>query len=98
MWSLIVIAKNASGEAVIICPGGGYGILAYDWEGEDIAKHIENRNEKQYSKLKADGKQVAAKVKDAIAGSKSRVLCHHTTATTNAIKSKINSKLVIKML
>ncbi len=30
--------KTASGEAVIICPGGGYHILAYDWEGEDIAK------------------------------------------------------------
>lgn len=32
-------AKNRSGEAVIICPGGGYHILAYDWEGEDIAKY-----------------------------------------------------------
>ncbi|MFP4060975.1 MAG: alpha/beta hydrolase [Bacteroidales bacterium] len=30
--------KNATGEAVIICPGGGYYILAYDWEGTDIAK------------------------------------------------------------
>ena len=30
--------KTATGEAVIICPGGGYHILAYDWEGEDIAK------------------------------------------------------------
>ncbi len=30
--------RNATGEAVIICPGGGYWILAYDWEGTDIAK------------------------------------------------------------
>ncbi len=30
--------KTATGEAVIICPGGGYQRLAYDWEGEDIAK------------------------------------------------------------
>lgn len=30
--------KNATGDAVIICPGGGYWILAYDWEGSDIAK------------------------------------------------------------
>ncbi len=30
--------KSASGQAVIICPGGGYAILAYDWEGTDIAK------------------------------------------------------------
>jgi len=30
--------KTATGEAVVICPGGGYWILAYDWEGEDIAK------------------------------------------------------------
>jgi acetyl esterase/lipase len=33
-------AKNATGEAVIICPGGGYGILAYDWEGSDIARWL----------------------------------------------------------
>ncbi|MFC2090460.1 alpha/beta hydrolase [Bacteroidota bacterium] len=30
--------KNKTGEAVIICPGGGYHILAYDWEGGDVAK------------------------------------------------------------
>ncbi len=29
---------SATGDAVIICPGGGYHILAYDWEGEDIAE------------------------------------------------------------
>lgn len=32
--------RNATGEAVIICPGGGYWILAYDWEGTDIAKAL----------------------------------------------------------
>lgn len=30
--------ENRTGESVIICPGGGYHILAYDKEGEDIAK------------------------------------------------------------
>jgi len=30
--------QHMTGEAVIICPGGGYRILAYDKEGEDIAK------------------------------------------------------------
>ena len=30
--------KKATGSAVIICPGGGYGILAYDYEGTEIAK------------------------------------------------------------
>jgi acetyl esterase/lipase len=29
---------SATGDAVVICPGGGYHILAYDWEGEDIAE------------------------------------------------------------
>ena len=29
---------NSTGKAVIICPGGGYEGLAYDWEGSDIAK------------------------------------------------------------
>lgn len=30
--------KNATGQAVIICPGGGYAYLAYNWEGSDVAK------------------------------------------------------------
>lgn len=32
--------QNATGQAVVICPGGGYGFLAYDWEGTDIAKWL----------------------------------------------------------
>lgn len=32
--------KNATGQGVIVCPGGGYGVLAYDWEGTDIAKWL----------------------------------------------------------
>jgi acetyl esterase/lipase len=35
--------KNATGEAVVICPGGGYSILAYDWEGSDIARWLNSR-------------------------------------------------------
>jgi acetyl esterase/lipase len=30
--------KTATRKAVVICPGGGYQGLAYDWEGTDIAK------------------------------------------------------------
>lgn len=32
--------QAATGEAVVIFPGGGYGILAYDWEGTDFAKWL----------------------------------------------------------
>ena len=32
--------KIATGQAVLIFPGGGYGILAYDWEGTDFAKFL----------------------------------------------------------
>ena len=32
--------KMATGQAVIICPGGGYHILAYDYEGSDIARYL----------------------------------------------------------
>lgn len=32
--------RFASGQAVVICPGGGYGILAYDLEGTDIARYL----------------------------------------------------------
>ncbi|BDD01918.1 alpha/beta hydrolase [Persicobacter psychrovividus] len=31
--------EKATGEAVVICPGGGYWILAYDLEGTDIAEY-----------------------------------------------------------
>lgn len=32
--------SNANGKAMLIFPGGGYGMLAYDWEGIDIAKFL----------------------------------------------------------
>ena len=32
--------RCATGQAVIICPGGGYEILAYDWEGWDVASWL----------------------------------------------------------
>ena len=35
--------KNATGQAVIICPGGGYRMLAYDWEGTDVAKWLNSK-------------------------------------------------------
>lgn len=34
---------NATGKAMLIFPGGGYGILAYDWEGTDIAKFLNGK-------------------------------------------------------
>ncbi len=36
-------ANNANGKGVIICPGGGYAALAYDWEGTDIAKWFNSK-------------------------------------------------------
>ncbi|MFB9056409.1 alpha/beta hydrolase [Mariniflexile ostreae] len=30
--------RSNTGKAVLICPGGGYSALAYDWEGTDVAK------------------------------------------------------------
>ncbi|GAA4755975.1 alpha/beta hydrolase [Flavisolibacter ginsenosidimutans] len=30
--------RNATGQAVIVCPGGGYVTLSYSWEGTDVAK------------------------------------------------------------
>jgi acetyl esterase/lipase len=35
--------KLATGKAVIICPGGGYKHLAYDWEGTDVAKWLNSK-------------------------------------------------------
>lgn len=35
--------RHATGQAVVICPGGGYYGLAYDWEGTDIAKWLNSK-------------------------------------------------------
>jgi len=35
--------RNATGQAVIICPGGGYHGLAYDWEGTDVARWLNSK-------------------------------------------------------
>lgn len=32
--------KNRNNIGVLICPGGGYGMLAWDWEGVDFAKKL----------------------------------------------------------
>lgn len=35
--------KYMTGEAVVICPGGGYSIIAYHWEGIDVAKWFNSK-------------------------------------------------------
>jgi acetyl esterase/lipase len=35
-------AEKATGTAVLICPGGGYGVLAFDHEGYAIARWLNN--------------------------------------------------------
>lgn len=35
--------KSANGQAVVICPGGGYERLAYDFEGSDVAKFFNSQ-------------------------------------------------------
>ncbi len=35
--------RSATGRAVIICPGGGYQYVVYDWEGTDIAKWFNSK-------------------------------------------------------
>lgn len=34
---------HSTGQGVVICPGGGYRGLAYDWEGTDIAKWFNSK-------------------------------------------------------
>jgi acetyl esterase/lipase len=36
-------ARQSTGQAVLICPGGGYWALAYNWEGTDIAKWFNSK-------------------------------------------------------
>jgi acetyl esterase/lipase len=56
--------KNATGQAVVVCPGGGYRVLAYDWEGSDIARWL-------------NSKGIAAFVlKYRLPGSKSNIIPH----------------------
>lgn len=35
--------RSASGQAVIICPGGGYQYLSYNWEGSDPARWLNSK-------------------------------------------------------
>ena len=35
--------RCASGVAFLICPGGSYGVLSYDWEGVQIAKWLNSK-------------------------------------------------------
>lgn len=35
--------RNATGQAVVICPGGGYWGVAYDWEGTEFAKWFNSK-------------------------------------------------------
>jgi acetyl esterase/lipase len=35
--------RSATGQAVIICPGGGYSTLSYSWEGTDVAKLLNSK-------------------------------------------------------
>ncbi|XMO87549.1 alpha/beta hydrolase [Algibacter sp. AS12] len=35
--------RSANGSAVLICPGGGYRYLVYDWEGTDVAKWLNSK-------------------------------------------------------
>ncbi len=35
--------RQATGEAFVICPGGGYARLAFDWEGIDVAKFLNSK-------------------------------------------------------
>ena len=37
------IAKNPNGKAIIVCPGGGYGALAVDHEGKQIAQWLNSQ-------------------------------------------------------
>ncbi len=34
----VYLPENGNGTGVVICPGGGYTILAYDWEGTKMAE------------------------------------------------------------
>ncbi|MGQ1783729.1 MULTISPECIES: alpha/beta hydrolase [unclassified Saccharicrinis] len=40
---LLPSKQSANGMAVLICPGGGYGGVSYDWEGTDVAKWLNGR-------------------------------------------------------
>jgi len=37
------IAKNPNGKAIVVCPGGGYGALAIDHEGRQIAQWLNSQ-------------------------------------------------------
>lgn len=40
LWVFVPPAERATGAAVVVCPGGGYGTLALDHEGDQIARWL----------------------------------------------------------
>ena len=58
--------RLATGQAVVICPGGGYSILAYHYEGTDVARWFSSRG------------IAAAVLKYRLPGSKSNIIPHES--------------------
>jgi acetyl esterase/lipase len=75
-------ASNNNGSAVIICPGGGYHILAYDLEGTEIAAWL--------NKLGFTAFVLQYRIPDKKEGALQDVQRAIRLVRTNAIKWKIN--------
>jgi len=58
--------RCATGEAFLICPGGSYGVLSYDWEGIQIAKWLNSKG------------IAGIIVKYRLPNSKSNIVSHHS--------------------
>lgn len=43
LWAYLPPADKATGAAVVVCPGGGYGTLALDHEGHQVAHWLNTR-------------------------------------------------------
>ena len=82
LTAYLVPAEKASGAAVVICPGGGYGFLAADHEGKQVAEYlntlgvhafvvmyrITGKDQTKSSVMKAGGGTAAGAIIGALAG------------------------------
>ncbi len=84
--------SNATGQGVVIFPGGGYMILAYDWEGTDIAKWYNSKGIAAFvvkNRLPDDGSSKVGHLSPFLDARRAMRMVRHHAKDFNIEKDKI---------
>jgi acetyl esterase/lipase len=84
--------RFATGQAVVICPGGGYWVLAYDLEGTDIARYLNSIGVAAIVlkyRLPTSGNSIESHMAPLMDAQRAMRLVRHNSAKWNINPSKI---------